>query len=78
MEELASHYGLDLNDAWNVELLPHKGRHPNEYHDWILNRMREIEMTPGMNRERFIQEFNKKIKKPVINMPEMLYKRFWR
>jgi len=60
MEELASHYGLDLNDAWNVELLPHKGRHPNEYHDWILNRMREIEMTPGMNRERFIQEFNKK------------------
>jgi len=32
----------------------------------------------GQNAFKNFRNLNKKIKKPVINMPEMLYKRFWR
>ncbi len=32
-EEIANKYGLDLDDAWNKEYMPHQGRHPNEYHE---------------------------------------------
>lgn len=34
-EEVAKKYGLDLEGDWNKELLPHKGRHPNNYHGYI-------------------------------------------
>jgi len=78
MEEIASHYGLDLNDSWNIEKLPHVGRHPNEYHNWILNQMREIDMTPGMNQEYFIQQFEIRVKQPVRNNPDMLNKNYWK
>lgn len=33
LEEIANRYGLDLDDAWNKDLLPHQGRHPNAYHE---------------------------------------------
>jgi len=35
MKKVADQYGLDLGDAWNKELMPHQGRHPNAYHDFV-------------------------------------------
>ena len=34
-KQIASKYGLSLNGDWNKELLPHLGRHPNEYHEFV-------------------------------------------
>lgn len=36
LEEIANRYNLDLDNAWNKDLLPHQGRHSNEYHQYIL------------------------------------------
>lgn len=41
MERIAKDYGLNLDDAWNKDLLPHQGRHPNEYHDMVTEAMRQ-------------------------------------
>ena len=78
MENIARKYNLDLKYGdWNQELLPHLGRHPNEYHEWVLDNMRIIDNIPNMNQQRFIMEFNNRVKIPIRNNPEMLYKKYW-
>jgi RHS repeat-associated protein len=78
MEEIASKYGLDLDGDWNKQAMPHQGRHPNEYHKWVLDNMRTISNTPGMNQQQFIKAFDLKIRQPVINNPNMLRKFYWK
>jgi hypothetical protein len=34
-EDIVKKYGLDLDESWNKDLLPHQGRHPNAYHDCL-------------------------------------------
>ena len=34
---------MNLDDAWNKDLLPHQGRHPNEYHEYILDSMKQFD-----------------------------------
>lgn len=42
-KDITDKYGLDLDADWNKELLPHQGRHPNAYHDFILDEMKNID-----------------------------------
>lgn len=77
MEKITNKYNLDLNDDWNIGRMPHIGRHPNYYHQWVLEQMIEIDKIPEMNTGRFLYEFNLRIIQPVKNNPEMLYKDFW-
>ena len=58
-------------------MLPHLGRHPNAYHEWVLEQMKQIDAMPYMNQQNFIKQFNIKVIQPVKNNPEMLYKSFW-
>ncbi|WP_412674546.1 AHH domain-containing protein [Aneurinibacillus thermoaerophilus] len=39
IEAITKKYGLDLDEAWNKELLPHQGRHPNDYHEYVLDKL---------------------------------------
>lgn len=41
-EKIANKYKLDLDDAWNKELMPHQGRHPYAYHDYMLEQMKKL------------------------------------
>ena len=77
MEEIVKKYNLKLDDEWNIEKLPHRGRHPNAYHAWVLEQMRIIDMTPRMNQELFIEQFNLRVKLPVQQNPNMLRKNYW-
>ena len=77
MKKIADKYGLDLDGNWNKETLPHRGRHPNDYHKWVLDRMMEIDKMPNMNRQEFLRQFDLQIKQPVRNNPMMLRKEFW-
>ena len=36
MKRIAEKYNLDLDGDWNKELLPHMGKHPNYYHEWVI------------------------------------------
>lgn len=48
------------------------------YHEWGLQEIRMIDQIPNMNQERFLIEFNMRIKSPVLKNPEILRKSYWK
>ena len=40
--------------------------------------MRIIDNMPNMNQQKFLLEFDLRIKTPVRNNPDMLYKNYWK
>lgn len=75
-EKIAEKYGLDLNDEWNKDFMPHQGRHPNAYHDWMLAEMQSIDRMANGNKAVFLKLFER-VKQTVIENPDMLRKEFW-
>lgn len=75
---IAGQYGLKLNGDWNKELLPHLGRHPNEYHEFVLKRMKMAQRQAGACKDKFLSLFEKYVKQPIRNNPEKLKKSGWK
>ena len=76
-KRIADKFKLDLNGSWNKEALPHRGRHPYKYHDWVLKRMRIASKKAGKDQEKFLNLFEKDIKAKVRKNPELLRKSGW-
>jgi len=77
LEKIASRYGLSLDDAWNTELLPHLGRHPNAYHEFVLDGMEAAAKGSGGSQAKFLELFDLYVKQPVRDNPELLRKLGW-
>ena len=79
--EIVEKYGLDLDGEWNKVQIPHRGRHINEYHDWVLQEILKIDNAIGGGEEKagdFLRQFDKIIKQQVTDNPQMLRKSYWR
>jgi hypothetical protein len=76
-ERITKKYNLDLDGDWNTNVLPHQGRHPDEYHNWVLEQVNQIDQIAQGNRSKFLELFELRVKQPVQNNPGMLYKDFW-
>lgn len=77
MATIAQKYGLKLDEAWNKAALPHLGRHPNTYHDFVLEGMKRASTEAGGDAKKFLKLFDKYVKKKVINNPNLLNKSGW-
>ena len=77
MAEIANKYDLRLSGKWNQELMPHLGRHPNLYHDFVLDGMRKAAAEAGPSSARFLQLFDQYVKQPVMTNPNLLRKSGW-
>jgi A nuclease family of the HNH/ENDO VII superfamily with conserved AHH len=77
MAKVADEFGLKLNEAWNKQLLPHLGRHPNDYHKFVLQNMRRAASESGGKQTEFLRLFDQYIKQPVIQNPTLLRKSGW-
>ena len=77
MKSIADGYGLKLNGNWNKEVLPHLGRHPNDYHDFVLKGMRQAARGAGPDQTKFLDLYEKLVKAPVRQNPDMLRKFGW-
>ncbi|MGE7666856.1 AHH domain-containing protein [Ureibacillus composti] len=77
IESVTKKYGLNLNGSWNKELLPHQGRHPNAYHDYVLSQLRAFDRQAKGNKKVFLSLFEG-LKKKIRNNPSMMYKEYWR
>ena len=84
LKKILSKLGLDLDGSWNTEILPHQGRHPNDYHEWVLREVKnillesEVKGLEGIQKQLFfIKNFRSNVILPVRNNPEMLYKKYW-
>lgn len=75
--KIVSKYGLNLNGDWNKQLMRHRGRHPNEYHEFILYHLNRIDGFANGNASLFISEFNN-IKAYILNNPKMLRRVYWK
>ena len=71
------HNSPDLDGEWNKEPLPHGGRHPIEYHNWIPHRLEMIDKMSNGNTDLFLNNFELYIKEPVRANPSILYKDYW-
>ena len=77
MAEIAEGFGLNLNGAWNKQALPHLGRHPNAYHNFVLEGMQAAKAGAGGSQSIFLNLFNQYVKQPVIQNPGLLRKSGW-
>lgn len=77
MKKIIEKYGLDLDGDWNKELLPHRGRHPNNYHDLVERGMTRAAKEAGDSVEEFLRLFEKYVKEPIRKNPELLRKSGW-
>lgn len=57
--------------------MPHLGRHPNAYHRYMLEGIRNIDTVAKGNQSIFLNKFNT-FKQTIINNPNMLRKNFWK
>ena len=80
MKNIADKYGLKLDGkgaGWNMESLPHQGRHPNKYHEFVLDGMNRASNEAGSDTSKFLELFDKYVKEPVRNNPDLLRKAGW-
>jgi YD repeat-containing protein len=77
MKEIAEEFELSLNGAWNKQALPHLGRHPNDYHNFVLQGMQNAKAGAGGSQAEFLNLFNQYVKEPVIQNPGLLRKSGW-
>jgi hypothetical protein len=75
-EKIIKKYSLDLDDPWNREFLPHRGRHPNAYHDYVLDQIKKFDSISQGDTTKFLELFEQ-LKKKIIDNPDMLYKDYW-
>ena len=47
-----------LDDAWNKDLLPHQGRHPNAYHEYVLDSMKQFDNIAQGDKDIFLKLFD--------------------
>lgn len=76
-EEITDKYGLDLDDDWNKKMLPHQGRHSNEYHEYVLENMKQFDAVAQGDKDTFLQLFDG-LKNEISDNPDMLYKNYWK
>lgn len=68
---------MNLNDEWNKELLPHQGRHPNQYHEFILDEMTNIDNVANGDIDIFLELYESNVRSVVRDNSDMLYKNYW-
>ncbi|MCR8713029.1 AHH domain-containing protein, partial [Campylobacter sp. W0066.1] len=75
--KITKKYNLELDGDWNKVKMPHRGRHPNEYHEYILEKMSKIDKIARGDKNKFLKEFEK-LKEEIKNNPALLNKEYYK
>lgn len=75
--EITRKYNLDLDGDWNKAAMNHLGRHPNDYHEFVLESMRQIDIFAKGDVRTFLKGFES-VKETILSNPAMLRKAFWK
>ena len=76
IKKITDKYNLDLNGNWNKEMLLHGGRHANEYHEFMIEGIKNIDQIAQGDVGVFLNQFET-LKATVRANPDMMYKAFW-
>jgi hypothetical protein len=69
---------LDLQGDWNTEVINQLGRHPNELHEFVETQMRRAAAEAGCDANKFLALFERYVKRPPRENPELLRKSGWK
>ncbi|EAI9623364.1 AHH domain-containing protein [Campylobacter coli] len=75
--KITKKYNMELDEDWNKVKMPHRGRHPNEYHEYILEKMSKIDKIARGDKDKFLKEFEK-LKEEIKNNPAILHKDYYK
>ena len=75
-DQVIKRYGLKLDDEWNKVFVPHLGSHPNEYHEYMIEQIMDIDAVAHGDKDIFLDMFDQ-LKQEVIDNPKMLNKDYW-
>lgn len=75
-EEIIDKYDLNLDGEWNKIIIPHKGRHPREYHEYVLGEMLMID-AQSSSKEEFLTTYTDRLSKELLNNPEIIRYSFY-
>lgn len=78
MKKIADKYNLNLDGEWNKRAMHHQGRHPNKYHEFVLEGMKRAEKEAATNKQKFLELFNVYIIQPILENPLLLRKVGWK
>ena len=71
--DIVQKYGLKPNQSWNIRTVSnHVGRHTNRYHDFILQRVKSIDVVASGNKDVFLKYFGK-LADYVVSHPKIMY-----
>lgn len=76
--KIAKKYKLNLEGSWNKVTLPHSGRHPYDYHGFVLEEIRKIDRIAKGNSSVFLKLFNIRIRNIIINNPDRMYSLYYK
>ena len=76
-EKIVGKYKLKLDDDWNKIQIPQNGRHPDDYHKWVQRELERIDRDAHGNTDEFLKLFDERIKKPLRENPDMIFKDYW-
>ena len=76
-------YGLSINAAWNVRMMPHRGPHPWSYHNWVMSNVTradaEARLAPESQRQAvFEQLFKQYVTDVVMSDPTIVRVAYWK
>jgi hypothetical protein len=77
MKKIVEPLGLTLEGDWNKAVLPHLGRHPNDYHIFVKKRMEKALDIADGDVNRFLEIFEETVRQPVMQNPMLLRKEGW-
>ncbi len=71
-KKIADFYDLDLDGAWNKVEIPHTGRHAEDYHKFVLEKMEEAQREAGADADKFLDLFGRFVREKVLDEPGMI------
>jgi hypothetical protein len=80
-QQLLERYGLSVTDgprAWNVYLMPHVGPHPPEYHQWVLDNVRQADRIADGDLSTFLTLFDEWVVQKVLADPTIVRVAYWK
>ena len=66
-ESITKKYGLDLDGDWNKQSMPHQGRHPYAYHDYVLDNMQKFDRIANGDKTKFLKLYDQ-MKQKIIRI----------
>ncbi len=64
--EMAFTQGNVIHGDWNKELMPHQGRHPYAYHDYVLDNMQKFDKIAKSYKTKFLKLYDQ-MKQKIIS-----------